>query len=83
MPARCETTGKRLPELAAQVGLRTLSWEAPHVEWPVSTAEATAAPMLSTGDESWLETLQIASSRWRHAGLKGAPDLGSAERPPL
>ena len=73
----------RLRDIARQVGLRTLDWEAPHVEWPVPLAEAAAATMVARGDEGWIDNLQEVSTRWRRAGGVGAPDLVAAERPPL
>lgn len=73
----------RLRELAAKVGLRTLSWEAPHVEWPVPIASAVSPTLIAKGDESWFDNLQLAAQRWKRAGGSGAPVLISDERPPM
>jgi len=73
----------RLRELAREVGLRTLSWEEPHVEWPVTIAEATEAPMLASGDPGWRDNLEASVARWRRAGGPGGPADIAAERPPL
>lgn len=74
---------QRLPVLARQVGLRTLTWEAPHVEWPVDLADAGGAALQAQGDEAWSDAMALAASRWRDAGLDGAPARLFAERPPL
>jgi hypothetical protein len=74
---------KRLPELAREAGLRSLSWEAPHVEWPIPLGEAVGADLLAAADESWMDALTSAASRWRASGGSGAPDLRPAQRPEL
>lgn len=74
---------RRLPQLASEVGLRTLDWEAPHVEWPIQLQEATGTEMLASADEGWTDTLASASSRWRSAGESGGPDIQLAQRPNL
>jgi hypothetical protein len=73
----------RLRELASEVGLRTLSFEVPHVELPVELLVDVSPDLLSTGDEDWLDTLASAADRWRDAGRNGAPSLTVAERPPM
>lgn len=74
---------RRLPELAREVGLRSLSWEAPHVELPISLHDALGAELMATADETWVDTLTSAATRWRDAGGAGAPDLRPAQRPDL
>jgi len=74
---------RRLPQLASQVGLRTLNWEAPHVEWPVDLQDAVGPAMMAGADEGWSETLAMASSRWRSMGGVGGPDIQLAQRPSL
>lgn len=74
---------QRLPQLIAQAGLRSLSWEAPHAEWPTSMAELQAGRWPDDGDASWHDTLEAAVDRWQGRGLPGAPELLIAERPPL
>lgn len=73
----------RLREIARDVGLRTLAWEAPHVEWPVTVAQATGAPMLASGDDGWRDNLEAVVARWRRAGGSGGPADLSADRPAL
>lgn len=73
---------KRLPELAKAAGLRTLTWEAPHVEWPVALREAAGPALQASADEGWADTLASAAARWRSAGGSGAPELAPAQRPP-
>lgn len=77
------THWSRLGEMASEVGLRTLAWEAPHVEWPVTIAEATSAPMLASGDEGWRDNLEAVCTRWRAAGGRGGPDVLLVDRPAL
>jgi len=72
---------KRLPELAKDAGLRTLTWEAPHVELPVALRDAAGPALLASADETWADTLASAAARWRSAGGTGAPDLAPAQRP--
>lgn len=74
---------ERMRELARDVGLRTLSWEEPHVEWPVTVAEATEAPMLASGDPGWRDNLEAAVARWHRAGGPGGPADIAPDRPPL
>jgi hypothetical protein len=74
---------KRLPQLARDVGLRSLSWEAPHVEWAIDLREAVGADMLASADDTWVDTLTSAATRWRASGGSGAPDLHPAQRPEL
>ena len=73
----------RLREMARDVGLRTLDWEAPHVEWPVTIAEATGAPVLASADEGWRDNLEAVCACWRRAGGSGGPVRLLAERPAL
>lgn len=74
---------QRLPELAKEVGLRSLSWEAPHVEWEIDLGDALSTDMLASADETWVDALTSAATRWRAAGGAGAPDLHPAQRPEL
>jgi len=74
---------QRMAELASDVGLRSLSWERPHAELPVSLATCTDASMLASGDVGWRDNLAAAADRWRLSGGEGAPVLPPAERPPL
>jgi len=74
---------RRLPKLAADVGLRSLSWEAPHVEWPVDLGQAVGPELLGSADDTWIDTLSSASARWRASGHSGGPDLQPAQRPEL
>lgn len=74
---------KRLPSLAQEFGLRTLKWEAPHVEWPVEIKDATGPDLVASGDEDWADTIASAAARWRHAGRTTGPDLQLAQRPGL
>lgn len=74
---------KRLPQLAADAGLRTLSWEAPHVEWPVDLRDAAGPDLLTSADDTWIDTVTSAAARWRAAGGSGGPDLQPAQRPNL
>ncbi|MEO6276291.1 D-alanyl-D-alanine carboxypeptidase family protein [Roseateles sp.] len=74
---------RRLPELAAEVGLRSLSWEAPHVEWPIELRDAVGPELLASADDTWVDTLSSASARWRSSGQSGGPDLQPAQRPEL
>lgn len=72
---------KRLPDLAKEAGLRTLTWEAPHVELPVALRDAAGPALLASADAGWADTLASAAARWRAAGGSGAPDLAPAQRP--
>lgn len=74
---------KRLPLLAEEAGLRTLKWEAPHVEWPVDIKDAAGPDLVASGDEDWADTITSAAARWRQAGMTTGPDLLLAERPGL
>lgn len=74
---------RRLGEMASDVGLRTLDWEAPHVEWPVSIAEVTGPAMLASADEGWRDNLEAICTRWLAAGGRGGPDVLLADRPAL
>lgn len=74
---------KRLPQLIAAAGLRSLSWEAPHAEWPTALDALQAGQWPEGGDSGWHDTLEAAADRWRMRGLSGAPELLIAERPPL
>jgi hypothetical protein len=74
---------QRLPSLAKEFGLRTLKWEAPHVEWPCEIQDATGPDLVASGDEDWADTLASAADRWRQAGLGTGPDLRLAQRPGL
>lgn len=72
-----------LPLLAQEFGLRTLKWEAPHVEWPVEINDATGPELIASGDEDWADTIASAAERWRQAGKSNGPDLQLAQRPGL
>lgn len=74
---------KRMRELAVQVGLRTLKWELPHAELPVSLADWNGGSLIASGDATWRDNLAVAAERWRRAGGTGAPALVEAERPAL
>lgn len=72
-----------LRSLAASAGLRTLTWEAPHVEWPVSLEQATGDTLMAGGDAAWLDNLEASADRWQQAGHAGAPVLAALQRPAL
>lgn len=74
---------KRMRELAVQAGLRTLKWELPHAELPVSLADWSDGSLLASGDASWRDSLAVAAERWRRNGGTGAPVFVEAERPAL
>jgi len=74
---------KRLPELAKEVGLRSLSWEAPHVELAVDLRDAVGAELMAGADETWMDALTSAAMRWRASGGTGGPDLQVPQRPEL
>lgn len=74
---------KRMQELVTGAGLRTLKFERPHAELPVSLADWNGGTLLASGDTTWRDNLAAAAERWRGAGGSGAPMLYEAERPPL
>lgn len=74
---------RRLPKLAAELGLRSLTWEAPHVEWPVELSQAVGPELLGSADDTWIDVLSSASARWRSSGQSGGPNLQPAQRPVL
>lgn len=74
---------QRLRELAAEVGLRSLSFEAPHVELAVPLKDATGPDLVAVGDEGWFDTLSAAATRWRNDGHASAPDLPNPQRPAM
>ncbi len=74
---------KRMQDIVAGAGLRTLKFERPHAELPVSLADWEDGTLLAGGDTAWRDNLAAAAARWRAAGGSGAPTLKEAERPPL
>lgn len=72
-----------LRQHAAAAGLRTLSWEAPHVEWPVSLEDAAGPTLMASGDAAWLDNMEASADRWQQAGHDGAPVLAALQRPGL
>ncbi len=74
---------RRMGEVVAAVGLRTLSFERPHAELPVSLATWDSGELLASGDATWRDNLALAAERWRRNGGDGAPAIPLAERPPL
>lgn len=77
--------------IARGIGLRTLSFERPHVEYPVSLAALQAGTYPRGGDETWERWLESQIEAWGHDARTigdivhpGAPPLPSLdERPPL
>jgi hypothetical protein len=74
---------KRLPQVIAAAGLRSLNWEAPHAEWPTTMVDLQYGRWPDDGDASWYNSLEAAVDRWQLRGLPGAPGMLVAERPPL
>lgn len=82
---------KLYTKLCAEVGLRTLSFEKPHAELPVSLADLRAGRYPAGGGDAWLEALETAIEQWGRSprvvsGFEhpGAPPLPSiSERPAL
>ena len=71
----------RYTELAAAAGLRTLSFERPHVEMPLSIGDLRNGVYPTGGDESWRAWLDDQIELWG-SRTGGVPPL-AIERPPL
>lgn len=71
--------------LAVAAGLRTLSFERPHVELDVKLSDWQDGSLLASGDPVWRAQLARSAERWRSAGGTGAPVVppDDGERPPL
>lgn len=68
---------ERLHALGRAAGLRSLSFEKPHLEWAGSTlGDLQAGRYPAGGDESWASALAVAIIGWRPGrGDKAAPPL--------
>lgn len=81
----------RYTEIAAQVGLRSLSFERPHVELPVPLTSLQAGRYPDGGDQAWIDWLDAMVESWGSAArtvdgivYPGAPPMPTADlRPPL
>lgn len=78
-------------QLAASVGLRTLSFEKPHCELPLSLAALQSGTYPANGDQTWEDWLDSMIEGWGHVAqtidgiiCPGAPPMPTADaRPPL
>lgn len=71
---------------AKSCGLRTLSFERPHVEYngPDWSQMQKGLNFPPDGDASWSENLALNAERWRRGhGSPAAPPIELAERPPM
>jgi len=81
----------RYTAIASQVGLRSLSFERPHVEMPVSLSVLQAGHYPDGGDKTWTDWLDSMIEGWPHSAqtvdgitYPGAPPMPTAVlRPPL
>ncbi|MDT9001751.1 D-alanyl-D-alanine carboxypeptidase family protein [Paucibacter sp. APW11] len=73
---------RRLKDLVQDAGLRSLSFETPHAEWPVSLASLQSGNLPADGDATWFDTLEAAVARWQDR-QPSAPQVGRFERPAL
>lgn len=82
---------ERYTAICAQVGLRTLSFERPHVEFPVSLQLLQIGKYPPGGDQTWIDWLDAQVESWGNASrtvdgivYPGAPPMPSVDlRPPL
>jgi hypothetical protein len=75
---------ERLHELGAQVGLKPLSWEKPHLQMEgVTLSNLRNGRYPDGGDQSWAENLEDMIVNW--SGSPGAPPVPTVvdDRPPL
>ena len=74
---------QRLRALVQAAGLRSLSWEAPHAEWPTTLTALRQAQWPDGSDDAWEQAMELTVARWNGSGGSGAPPVVLAERPAL